>query len=241
MSGGGQPEPAPGARVHGCGKGPRLRQPYWNANIVLTVVIRHASVAFVNIAMFLRSTPVCRSFCRMLRWPRLGALALGFSLMGAAPAAEPVPEPPALNEASRRFLPFVAGIWETVPPTTGPAAGWSILEFRPDGTGTMVIRLRLRESEQTIVARIGWLVTANKDGEPVLRLRYVRSTERALPAGVTTESTILDANPLTLKTQARRDAPEVFVRREQLPPDIVALIAQANLPATTTQEIPKRP
>lgn len=161
----------------------------------------------------------------------LNAALVAASAKAEAPAAESGP----------RFAPFVAGIWETLPPPEGSwQSAW--VELRPDGTGTMVIRLKLPGGERTVISRITWTVaTGASPTESVLRVRHIHSTEPALNPGPTTESTILEANPLTFKTQTGREEPQTFVRRERWPAEISALVAKANLPATTTQDTSKSP
>ncbi len=149
--------------------------------------------------------------------------------------------PSSAPASGQRFVPFVAGIWETLP-QAGGAPQSACVELRPDGTGTMVLMLNLPAGTRTVVSRITWTVAAGTSpDETLLRIRHIRSTEPALNPGPTTESTILEANQLTLKTQTRREEPQTFVRRERMPPEISALIAKANLPATTTQDIPTSP
>lgn len=162
--------------------------------------------------------------------------ALNMAAIGAAQAAE-VPAPPSsAAEMRERFTPLIAGAWASAP-GTGDTSNLTYMDLHADGTGTIVIRIKLPNTERAVVSRVAWSVgVATDKAVPVLRIRYIRSTDPVLMPGSTAESTILEASRLTLRTQTKQEEPQSLERLERLPGEILARIALARLPEATTKE-----
>ena len=174
-------------------------------------------------------------------FPRIACLLSALSLqtvrLGAAGAAD-------LSAAERTELhEAIVGIWEYAPPLEG-AEQAVYTQYEADGTGTMVMRLRLpsRGLERAAVVAFTWSLDFPGD-QPEPQLQVHNEAFAALPPSSlesvnTTNSSdsglVLSVSPFELKLQFPQRAAQTHRRVPEIPAAFRDLIERAALPPSNS-------
>lgn len=177
----------------------------------------------------------------MSPFPRIACLLSALSLqtvrLGAAGAAD-------LSAAERTELhDAIVGVWEYAPPLEG-AEQAVYTRYEADGTGTMVMRLRVpgRNLERAAVVAFSWSLDFPSD-QPEPRLQVHNDAFAALPpsslesvnpTGSSDSGLILSVSPFELKLQFPQRASQTHRRVPEIPSAFRDLVERAALSPSTS-------